>query len=71
MNKLKTFKNLFKFFIKIFENFDSLKIKGLQRSSERVFKDFKEIKTVFLSHMIKDGKYIPQKIHQHSIFDRE
>ena len=40
MKKLKAFKNLFKVFMKIIENLDSLKIKGLQRSS---YKDFLKI----------------------------
>ena len=64
MNMLKTFKNLFEIFMKILENLDSLKVKELQRSSSRLSKDFEEIKTIFLSHMIKVGKYLPQKIHQ-------
>ena len=34
------------------------------------FEDFEEIKTIFLSHMIKDKKYLPQKIHQVSMCDR-
>ena len=50
--------------IKFFVNLGSLKIKGLQRSSWRLFKDFSEIKTIFLSNMIKDRKYLPQKVHQ-------
>ena len=40
MNKLKALKNLFKIIMKIFENLDSLKIKGLQRPS---YKDFLNI----------------------------
>ena len=34
------------------------------------FKDFKEIKLVFLSHMIKDGKYLSQKIYEGSTCKR-
>ena len=63
-NNLKTFKNLFKILIKLFVNLGSLKIKGLERSSWRLFKDFSEIKTVFLSNIIKDRMYLPQKVHQ-------
>ena len=33
MNKLNTFNNLFKIFMRIFKNLGSLKIEGLQRSS--------------------------------------
>ena len=51
MNKLKTFKNLFKIFMKIFGTLGFLDIKGFQRSSERLFNNFEEIKTIFLSHM--------------------
>ena len=70
MNKLKSFKNVFKIFSKIFENLVSLKITGLQRFLERFLENFEEIETIFLSHMIKNGKYLPQKMHQGSICDR-
>ena len=66
MGRLRTFKNLFKIFMKIIENLGSLKIKGLQR----LVKDFEEIKTIFFGHLIKCKKYPPQKIHQGSIYDR-
>ena len=71
INKLKSIENLFKIFTKIFENLGSLKIKGLQRSSLKLFKDFEEIKTIFFSHMIKDGKYLSQEIYIGFICDRD
>ena len=58
--------------MKIFENIGPLKIKGfedLHKDFEKIliyksfFKDFKQIKLIFLSHMIKDGKCLSQKIH--------
>ena len=47
--------------MEIFNNFGSLKMKGLERSLKSFFKDFEQIKIIFLSHMIKDRKYLPQK----------
>ena len=64
MNKPKNFKNLFKIFMTVFENLGFLKMK------KDLHKDFSKIlsnQNQFLSNMIKDGKYLLQKIHQGSI----
>ena len=67
MHKLKAFKNLFKIFMEIFEHLDSLKIKRLQRSSYKNFLNISRKLKPILSHLIKDGKYLPQKRYQGAI----
>ena len=49
------------------KNSNSIEITGLQRSSYKDFSKTSRNQNKFLSHMIKDGQYLSQKIHQRSI----
>ena len=45
--------------MKIFKDQALQKLTGFKDLHKKLFKDLKEIKTIFLSHMIKDRKYHP------------